>query len=85
MKARWSTGQRWTLLKRKTSQYGAIQLNLKGNCTASGSKGSAAILNDCTYNVRTHQTEDDLDIRLNEVDEIKCDIIGLCGTYSKGE
>ena len=68
-----------------TSQYDAIQLNPKGSCTADGSGGSIAILNVCTYNVRTLRTEDDLDRLIDEVEQIKWDIIGLCDTYRKGE
>ena len=39
----------------------------------------------CTYNVRTLRTEDDLDRLIDEVEQIKWDIIGLCETYRKGE
>ena len=66
-------------------QYDAIQINPKGSCTADGSRGSIAILNVCTYNVRTLRTEDDLDRLIDEVEQIKWDIIGLCETYRKGE
>ena len=68
-----------------TSQYDAIQLNPKGSCTADGSRGSTAILNACTYNVKTLRTEDDLDRLIDKVDQIKWDIIGLCETYRKGD
>ena len=34
------------------SLYDAVHLNLKGSCTANGSRGSTALLNVCTYNVR---------------------------------
>ena len=61
-----------------TPQYDAIQLNPKGSCTADGSRGSTAILNVCTYNVRTLRTEDDLDRLIDEVEQIKWDVIGLC-------
>ena len=44
-----------------TSQYDATQLNPKGSCTADGSRGSTAISNVCTYNVRALRTENDLD------------------------
>ena len=67
------------------SQYDASQLNLKGSCTGDGSRGSTAILNVFTYNVRTLQTEDDLDILIEEDDQIKWDITGLCESYRKGE
>ena len=36
-----------------TPQNDTIQLNQKGSCTADGSRGSTAILNVCTNNVRT--------------------------------
>ena len=39
----------------------------------------------CTYNVRTLRTEDDLDRLIDEAEQIKWDIIGLCETYRKGE
>ena len=39
----------------------------------------------CTYNVRTLRTEDDLDRLIDEVEQIKWDITGLCETYRKGE
>ena len=68
-----------------TSQYDPIQLNSKWSCTADGSRGSTAILNVCTYNVRTLRTEDDPDRLIGEVEQIKWDIIGLCKTYRKGE
>ena len=68
-----------------TSQHDAIQLNPEGSCTADGSRGSTAILNVCTYNVRTLRTEDDLDRLINEVEQIKWIIIGLCETYIKEE
>ena len=35
----------------------------------------------CTQNVRTLQTEDDIDRLIDEVDQIKLDITGLCETY----
>ena len=60
-----------------TSQYDAIQLNLKGSCTADGTRGSTTNLNVCTYNVRTLRTEDDLDRLIDEVEQIKWEIIGL--------
>ena len=68
-----------------TSQYDAIQLNPKGSCTADGSRGSTAILNACTYNVRTLRTEEALDRLFYDAIQIKWDIIGLCETYRKGE
>ena len=68
-----------------TPQYDAIQLNLKGSCTADGSRGSTAILNVCTYNVRTLRTEDDLGRLTDEAEQIKWDIVGLCETFRKGE
>ena len=68
-----------------TSQYDAIQLNPKGSCTADESRRSTAILNVCTYNVRTLRTEDNLDRLIDEVEQIKWDITGLCETYTKGE
>ena len=67
------------------AQYDAIQLNPKGSCTADGSRGSTATLNVCTYNVRTLRTKDDLDRLIDEAEQIKCDINGLCETYRKGE
>ena len=39
----------------------------------------------CTCNVRTFQTEDDLDILTDEVGQIKWNAIGLVETYKKGE
>ena len=68
-----------------SSQYDAIQVNPKGNCTSDGSRGSAAILNVCTCNVRTLRKEDDLDRLIDEVEQIKWDITGLCETQRKGE
>ena len=69
----------------KTSQYDGTQLNLKGNCTADGIRGSTAILNVCAYNVRTLRTEDDLDRFIDELERIKLDIIVLCETYRRRE
>ena len=69
----------------ETPPYDAIQLNAKGSCTIDGSRGSTAILNVCSYNVRTLQTEDDLDRLIDEVEQIEWDITGLCETYRKGE
>ena len=66
-------------------QHDAVQLNLKGSCTANGSRGSTAILNVCTYNVRNLRTEDDIDRLIDEVEQSKWDIIGLFETYRKGE
>ena len=66
-------------------QYDVIQLNPKGSCTADGSRGSTAILNVYTYNVRTLRTEDDIDRLIDEAEQIKWDIIGLYETYRKGE
>ena len=63
-----------------TPQCDTVQLNPKGSCTADGSRGSTAILNVCTYTVRTLQTEDDLDRLIDEVEQIKWDIVGLCET-----
>ena len=60
----------------------AVQLNLKGSCTANRSRGSTATSNMCTYNIGT---EDDLDRLSDEVDHIKWDLIGLCETYRKRE
>ena len=68
-----------------TPQYDAIQLNPKGSCTADGSRGSTAILNVCTYTARTLRTEDDLDRLIDEVEQIKWQIIGLCEKYRNGE
>ena len=68
-----------------TSQCDAILLNLKRSCTADGSRGSTAILNVCTYNVRTLRTKDDLDRLTDEVEHIKWDIIGLYETYKNWE
>ena len=68
-----------------TAQYDTIQLNPKGSCTADGSRERTAILNVCTYNVRTLRTEDDLDRLIDEDEQIQWDIIGLCETYRKGE
>ena len=39
----------------------------------------------CTYNVRTLRTQNDLDRLTDEVEQIKCDIIGLSETDRKGE
>ena len=68
-----------------TFQYDAIQLNPKGSCTADGSRASTAILNVCTYNVRTLRTEDDLDRLMDGVEQSKWDITGLCETYRNRE
>ena len=68
-----------------TPQCDAIQLNQEGSCTADGSIGSTAILNGCRYNVRTLRTEEDLDRPIDEVENIKWDIIDLCETHRKGE
>ena len=67
-----------------TSFYDAVQLNLNGSWTADRSRGSSAVLNACTCNVRTLRTEDYLDRLIDEVDQIKWDVIGLCETYRKG-
>ena len=53
----------------ETPQYDAIQLNPKGSCTADGSRGSTALLNVCTYNVRTVRTDDDHDRLIEEVED----------------
>ena len=67
-----------------TSQYDVMQINPKGSSAADGSRGSTAILNVCTYNVGTLRTGDDLDRLIDEVEQIKWDIIGLCETYRIG-
>ena len=54
-----------------TSQYDATQLNRKGSCRADGGIGSTTILNVCTCNIRTLQTEDDLDRLIDELDQIE--------------
>ena len=53
--------------------------------TANGSRGSTVSLNVCTYNARTLRTEDNLDRLIDEVEQIRWDIIGLCETHRKGE
>ena len=63
------------------SPYDAVQLNLKGSCTADGSRGSAAILNVCAYNARTLRAEKNLDRLIDEVDQNKLDVIGMCETH----
>ena len=68
-----------------TSQYDVKQLNPKRSREADGNRGSTAILNVCTYNVRTLRTEDDFDRLSDEVEQIKWDIIGLCETYRNME
>ena len=65
-----------------TSPHDALQLDLKGSCRA---VGSIAILSVCTYNIWTLWTEDNLDRLIDEVDQIKWDVSGLCKTYRKGE
>ena len=67
----------------KTSPYHAVQLNLKGSCRADGSGGSTTISNVCTYDVRTLWTEDDLNMLVDEIDQIKWNVIGFCETYRK--
>ena len=66
-------------------QYDAIQLKSKWSRTVDGSRGSTAILNEFPYNARTLRTEDDLDRLIDEVEQMKWDITGLCETYRKGE
>ena len=39
----------------------------------------------CTYNVRTLQTEDNLDRLIDEADQSKWDVVSLCETYRKGK
>ena len=78
-------GQMEQKAKLDSSQYDAMQINLKRSCTADGSRGSTAIINICIYNVRTLRAEDNLDRLLDKVVQIKWDIIGLCETYRKGE
>ena len=63
-----------------TSQYDATLLNLKVSCTANGRRGSTTNLYVCTYNIRTLRTEDNLDRLIDEVEQIKRDITGLCKT-----
>ena len=52
-----------------TFPYDAAQLNQKESCTADGHRGRSAILNMCTYYVRSLRTEDDLDRLTDEVDQ----------------
>ena len=54
-----------------------MQSNLKGICTAHGSRGSTIIVNVCTYNVRTLRTENDIDRLSDVVAQIKWDVISL--------
>ena len=68
-----------------TSPYDAIHLNLKGSCRADGSRGGTAILNKCTYNVRTLCMEDSWASLINKVDQIEWDVTDLCKTYRQGE
>ena len=68
-----------------TFQYDAVRLNPKGNCRTDGSRGSTAVLNVCTYNVRTLRAEDDQDKLIDEADQIKWDVNDLCEAYRKGE
>ena len=68
-----------------TSLYDTIQMNLRGSCRADGSRGSTATLNVCTYNLRILRTEDGLDRLIDEIEQIRKDILGLCETYRKGE
>ena len=68
-----------------TFPYDTVQSNPKGSRPADGSRGTTAILNVCTYNVRTLRTEDDLDRLIDEADQIYLDIIGLYETYRNGE
>ena len=39
----------------------------------------------CTYNIRTLQTESDLDRLIDKVEQIKWNVIGLCETSRKVE
>ena len=64
--------------------YDEVHFNLKGICTGDWSRGSTAILNVCTYNVRTLRTEDDPDRLTDSVDQIKWDIVGLCELTERG-
>ena len=67
-----------------SSLYDAEQFNLKGSCTADGSRGSTATGNVCTYDVRTIRTEPHLDRLTDEVDQIKRAVTGVCRTAEKG-
>ena len=60
-------------------------LNKGKSCGTNGSRGSTAILKVCTHNGGTLRTEDNLARLIDEVDQIKLDVIGLCETYRKGE
>ena len=53
------------------SLFNVLRVNMKGSCTASGSRGSTAVLNVCTYNVRIPRTEDGIERSIDEVDQIK--------------
>ena len=63
-----------------TSSYDAVQFSLKGSCRADGSRRNV-----CTYIVRTLRIEDDPCRLIDEVDQIRWDVIGLCETCRKGE
>ncbi|XP_072022386.1 craniofacial development protein 2-like [Amphiura filiformis] len=57
-----------------------------GNCVIDkGHKDGQTTLNICTYNTRTLKTDESLESLLDELQNFKWDIIGLCETKREGE
>ena len=50
-----------------------------------GKRKNATTINICSYNVRSIADEDDLQRLVEQTENIKWDIVGLCETYRKGE
>ena len=57
----------------------------QGRCGADGGRGSTAIINIATYNVRTLSHPDDLERLQEQMKDFKWSIVGLCETKRKGE
>ena len=69
----------------KKSLYDAAQLNPKGSCEADKVRRNTCNINIATYNTRTLNNPADLDRLLEEVENLKWEVIGLCETKKSGE
>ena len=67
------------------SQYDTVQLTPKGVVKPMAGEEAPLFLDMYTYNVRTLRTKNDVDRLIDEVDQIKWDVTGLCETYRKEE
>ena len=67
------------------SQHEASRLKPQGLCEADRFRSINAKMHVCTYNARTLRTEDDINRLVEELDNIKWHVVGLCETKRRGE